>query len=73
MNSKTKATTVCIYAHEVNGIVGLSTEMKSKYDLSSVETLKVPGTYILPFCKQRIAELMPNLTQITNVIKSIYI
>lgn len=68
-----KATFLSIYVHEVISIFELSTEIKSKYDLSSVETLKVAGTYILPVYKQGLAELMPNLRQINNVYYNKYI
>lgn len=66
-----QATTLTLYAHEVIQICGLSSaEIDAhRYDLSSVQTVKVPASQILPVYKRHLAELMPNLTQFNNVIK----
>lgn len=61
---------MCVYAHEVVQMYGLSSsEIDSQqYDLSSVQILKVAASHILPVHKRRLAELMPHLIQLTNVI-----
>lgn len=64
-----QATTLTLYAHEVIQICGLSpVEIEAhQYDLSSVVTIKVPASQILPVYKRYMAELMPNLRQFNNV------
>lgn len=56
------------YPFEVAQICQLSPEITAKYDLSTVQTWKTFATHALPAVKQLLANLMPNLTQITNVI-----
>ena len=67
-----QATILTLYAHEVIQIYGLyPAEIEHhQYDLSSVRTVKVPASRILPVYKRYLAELMPNLTQFNNVTKN---
>jgi len=59
---------VSIYPTEIVKICSLDIGLiASKYDLSSVQSLKYTGTHIMPFHKHRLAELMPNLRQLANV------